>query len=71
MHMYGGDKIMSTQMIELEMKPFIKYIVLKVDLFESEIIDEINFGINEEYKILKFKEKYIRRDDCILVKIEM
>lgn len=55
----------------VELQPFVKYVVLKVDIFESEIIDEQNFGINEEFAIMQFKRKYIGRDDCVIVKIEM
>lgn len=58
-------------MRELEIQPFVKYIVLKIDIFGSEIIDEQNFGIDEDFAIMKFKKKYIRRDDCVIVKIEM
>ncbi len=43
---------------EYEIQPFIKYVVLKVDIFESEIIDERNFGIDEEFAIMKFKPIY-------------
>lgn len=56
---------------EYEIQPFIKYVVLKVDIFESEIIDERNFGIDEEFAIMKFKRKYIKRDDCVIVKVEV
>lgn len=55
----------------VELQPFVKYVVLKVDIFESEIIDEQNFGINEEFAIMQFKRKYVRWDDCVIVKIEM
>lgn len=44
----------------VELQPFVKYVVLKVDIFESEIIDEQNFGINEEFAIMQFKRKYVR-----------
>lgn len=46
--------------------------VLKIDiLFESEIIDEANFAINDIFAIKQFKRKYISRDDCVIVKIDM
>lgn len=35
-------------MVELKLKPFVKCLVLKVGLFETEIIDEYNFSINDE-----------------------
>jgi hypothetical protein len=39
--------------------PFIKIVVLKVDpIFESEVIDEHNFGLNDKEKIEAFKESY-------------
>lgn len=58
-------------MRKLEMQSYVKYVVLKIDIFESEIIDEKNFGIYEEFEIMRFKKKYINRDDCVIVKVEM
>lgn len=56
----------------LKIQPFVKYVVLKIDLLlETEIIDEANFSINDKYAIGLFKRKYIYRDDCFIVKIEM
>ena len=55
-----------------EIQPFAKYVVLKIDLLlETEIIDEANFSNNDEYAIRQFIRKYIYRDDCSIVKIEM
>ena len=48
-----------------------KYIVLKVGIFESEIIDEQNFDAADEMGIMKFKRKYIKDDECVLVEVEM
>ena len=62
---------MDKSMREFKIQPFVKYVVLKIDLFESEIIDEANFGINEKFNIMQFKRKYNRRDDCVIVEIEM
>lgn len=62
---------MTTRMNELRISPFIKCMVIKVDLFGSKIIDEGNFGIDEEWEIMNFKKKYVHRDDCILVKVKM
>lgn len=63
---------MDIYMRKIEMQPYIKYIVLKVDLLlETEIVDEGNFAMNDEFGIRQFKRKYINRDDCILVKVEM
>ena len=58
-------------MRELEMKPFVKYVVLKVDLFETEIIDEQNFTYEDKVGIMKFKRKYNRADEYMIVKIDM
>lgn len=58
-------------MTEVKVRPFIKYIALKVDLFGSEIIDEKNFGINEEDEMMDFKNRYVRKDGCILVKVKL
>lgn len=62
---------MEMTMKQFHMKPFQKYVVLKVDLFESEIIDECNFGSEDTEEIMRFQRKYIHRDDCVLVKIQM
>lgn len=62
----------SNIMKELKIQPFIKLIVLKVDLLmESEIVAEENFALDDEFAIEKFRRKYINRDDCVIVKIEM
>lgn len=63
---------MEPLMEEITIRPFVKYIVLKVDLLlETEVIDEYNFGIDDEFAIMQFKRKYIDRDDCVIVGIEM
>lgn len=62
---------MNNEMKTFEMKQFVKYVVLKVGLFESEIIDEQNFDINDTYGIMNFKRQYIYKDDCMIVKIDM
>lgn len=62
----------STFMMELEIQPFIKLIVLKVDLLlETEVVAEENFSYDDEFGIMQFKKKYVNRDDCVIVKIEM
>lgn len=62
----------STIMMELEIKPFVKLLVLKIDLLmETEIVAEENFAVNDEFAISQFKRKYINRDDCVIVKVEM
>ena len=62
----------STFMMELEIRPVVKYVVLKVDLLlETEIVDEGNFDTDDEFAIMQFKRKYIGRDDCVIVKVEM
>ena len=55
----------------LNYNDYIKLIVLKINPFFSEIIDEKNFNITEEFAIAQFKRKYINRDDCVIVKIDM
>ena len=52
-------------------KDYIKLVVLKVNPFWSEIVDEKNFCPHDTYGIQQFKQKYIGRDDCVLVRIEM
>lgn len=62
----------STFMMELEIQPFIKLIVLKVDLLlETEVVAEENFSYDDEFGIMQFKKKYVNRDDCVIVKIDM
>jgi len=69
---YGGVNKMDMNMRKIELQPFVKYIVLKVDLLmEAEIVDEENFAIDDEFGILRFKRKYVNRDDCVIVKVEM
>ena len=58
-------------MREYELKKWVKCIVLKIGIFESEIIDEQNFDADDEAGIMKFKRKYIKDDDCVLVEVEM
>ena len=41
-------------MREYPFKKWVKYIVLKVGIFESEIIDEQNFDAADEMGIMKF-----------------
>ena len=55
----------------LEYNDYIKLIVLKITPFFSEIIDEKNFNMTEEFAITQFKRKYINRDDCVIVKVDM
>ena len=58
-------------MREYVLTEWVKYIVLRVGLFESEIIDEENFAATDELGIMMFKQKYIRNDDYVIVKVEM
>lgn len=58
-------------MKEYYLTEWVKYVVLKVGLFESEIIDEENFAVTDELGIMRFKQKYIRNDDYVIVRIEM
>ena len=62
---------MENMMSKLEMSPFVKYVVLKVDLFETEIIDEQNFDAEDEVGIMRFKRKYNHMDECMIVRIDM
>ena len=55
----------------LNYEDYIKLIVLRITPFFSEIIDERNFNVKEEFAIAQFKKKYIRQDDCVIVKVDM
>lgn len=50
---------------------YIKLIILKVSPFETEIVDESNFGLEDEYEMIQFQRKYLRCDDCVIVKVDM
>jgi len=57
----------SNIMRKLEIQPFVKYVVLKVDLLlETEIVDEENFGADEEFAIMQFKRKCLYYIDISL-----
>lgn len=58
-------------MREYYLTEWVKYVVLKVGLFESQIIDEENFAATDELGIMRFKQKYIRNDDYVIVRVEM
>lgn len=64
--MYENNGIM-----KLTLKDFVKYIVIRVDLFESEIIDEQNFDTEDVIGIMRFKHKYIRNDCYMIIEVEM
>ena len=55
----------------LNYNDYIKLVVLRITPFFSEIIDEKNFDAKEEFSIMQFKQKYIKQDDCVIVKVDM
>lgn len=67
----GGADNMDMPMRRFTIKPFTKYVIIRVGLFESKIIDECNMGTEDEEKLIDFKTKYMDRDDCVIVKINM
>lgn len=48
-----------------------KVYILRVGLFESEIIDGENFAVTDKLGIMMFKQKYIRNDEYVIVRVEM
>lgn len=58
-------------MREYLLTEWVKYVVLRIGLFESEIVDEENFAATDELGIMMFKQKYIRDDDYVIVRVEM
>lgn len=58
---------MKDKMIKLTCKPYVKYMVIKIDMFQSELVDEMNFDPNDEFAIATFKRKY--KDDCYQIVI--
>lgn len=57
--------------MEFTYDKYIKLIAIQVTDFSSEIIDEKNFGIYDEYEIMQFRKKYNRYDYCVVVTVEM
>ncbi len=52
-------------------KPYVKYLALKVDIFQCEIVDEKNFDPNDKKGIQDFVQKYSRDDFYSIVSIDM
>lgn len=69
-YLCGGDTNGGNEKIEIQ--PFVKYIILKVDLLlGAKIVDEVNFAVDDEFAIMQFKRKYARYDNYYIVKIDM
>jgi len=62
---------MNNNMVEFKIRPFTKCVVLKLDIFETHIIDEANFSISDKEGVEKFLSKYIDNDDYIVVEVDM
>ena len=56
--------------MQINMIPYVKYLVLKIDMFQTEIIDEKNFDPEDEFTIGIFKKKY-RDPKFTIVKVTM
>ena len=57
-------------MADLEIKPYLRYIAIKIGAFSSEIVDERNFGYDEAFSMKQFEKEY-SHDGCIVVKVEI
>lgn len=56
--------------VQESITPYMKVIVLNIGSFESTIVDEHNFGINDRSEISDFKDRYnIDEHVCFEVKI--
>lgn len=62
---------MKSKITRLTCKPYVKYLVIKVDMFQSELIDEMNFDPNDKENIATFIAKYNEYDNLYIVRIEM
>lgn len=56
--------------MEFYLKPFIKCIALKIDMFQTDVVDEQNFDPNDVFGIREFRKKY-RSSQYRLVEIDM
>lgn len=54
-------------MVEITLRPFIRCIILKVDMFETHIINEANFSPSDEAGIEKFTSQYIDDDNYVVI----
>ena len=61
----------NVKMTEYEFKPYVKYLAVRIDIFQSELIDEQNFAADDTKGISDFIRKYNRYDNCDIVSIEM
>ena len=56
--------------MQINMIPYVKYLVLKVDMFETKIVDEKNFNQGDDFEIKSFKKRY--ENPCFLIiKVDM
>lgn len=52
------------------MNNFVKLIAIKVDVFSSYIIDEINIDEDDTLSIMNFKKKYNKKEHiCLIIHI--
>ena len=56
---------------EYNFKSYTKFIVLRIDAFQTEIMDECNLDPADQTSIDKFLQRYIHNDNYHIVKIEM
>lgn len=65
------DKQMDKKMTEYTFKPYVKYLVLDIGIFQSELVDERNFDPADTKGIEAFLRKYNRFDNYFIVSVEM
>ena len=44
--------------MEFYLNPYVKCVVLKIDMFQTEVVDEQNFDPDDVFGIRAFKKKY-------------
>lgn len=57
-------------MTDLEIKPYLRYIAIKIGTFSSEIVDERNFGYDEIFAMKQFENEH-SHNGCLVVKVEI
>lgn len=58
-------------MMKFNLTPFIKCVVLDVNLFDTKVVDECNFLYEDQDGMLEFEAKYRDNEYYVIIKIEM
>lgn len=58
-------------MITLQIRPYVKVVILQVTDFISFVVDEQNFAKDDAEGIKRFRSKYENESNCIIVETQM